>query len=1003
MSTPRKSYRYPGVQPFSSDQQRIFFGRQEDTQRLLSLMLQERLCVLFGKSGHGKSSLLNAGIIPALAEKGKKGNRRYLPVTVRFNTWTPQDTQTLYDKFVFHLNKSLSQSPKVATSRFDSAQRPTEIAESQSPKVEKSVPPSLSPSLPPTLWGAVKQWQIPADTGIVLLFDQFEEFFSYPQEQQSAFKEQLAELLYVDYPQFLEDNEDRLDPEYAAFLAEKTDVRALLSIRADRLSDLDRLKDRLPAILHKRYELRALDAEQARQAVTGPAGEPGDGYRSPAFAYDEAALQTILRELTGREGAEAGRIEAFLLQIVCASIEKRVTERGLASVQKADLPDFDTVFDDYYQDRIGELPQAERAPARRVLEQGLLLVDPQSSEGRRLSRDAGELAQAFSVSPALLENLERTYLLRREVNSLGSFSYELSHDTLIAPVMKSRKAQEAVEEAERLEQERIDAETRAREAEEKAAEERRKAEEAERLKNEAITAKRRATWFAWGAGLLAVMAVAAFIYANSQSRLAQSQSKIAEERRIQSDSSAANALKQQGIAELERIKADSSAMIALEQTRIAKAALKKADDNLLLAKREEARAKAALEQVKKEKDATEAQRRLAEDNFNLAQQKTREAEKEADNARKALEAQKAALAEIARLFLRDASSLIRLLDYEAALEKIQSAAALEVAGQAVSDSLLEIAFFYAETNRLNRAWSLLDTAYALVNKSLTSKTDDRLAAREALRRLNPRRDSFLQARYFPVMIDIPGGTDTIGGIINWLEDTIPPLRVTISSYQLAESETTWWQYNLYCVATGTELPNKPAGWGGEGDNPVVNVSWYDATAYGGWLSDRAGLQRAIECPDEENCSLDLQAKGYRLPTEAEWEYAARAGTNMTYAGCNEESDLIDFAWYSKNSGGRTRPVKTRLPNQLGLYDMSGNVWEWCWDWYDDYPTEAQVNPIGPVTGSFRVLRGGAWDGLADYCRVALRYYDIPGSRTSTQRFPSLQDPLTFYISYLFTF
>ncbi len=951
MSTPQKSYRYPGVQPFSSDQQRIFFGRQEDTQRLLSLMLQERLCVLYGKSGHGKSSLLNAGIIPALAEKGKKGNRRYVPVTVRFNTWTPQDTQTLYDKFVFHFRKAMMDAGMTGVAG-------NTLVET----------PSMA-SLPGTLWGAVKHWNIGENTGIVLLFDQFEEFFSYPQEQQAAFKEQLAELLYVDYPQFLEDNEDTLDPEYAAFLAEKTDVRALLSIRADRLSDLDRLKDRLPAILHKRYELRALDAEQARQAVTGPAGEPGDGYRSPAFAYEEAALQTILRELTGREGAEAGRIEAFLLQIVCASIEKRVLERGLATVQKADLPDFDTVFDDYYQDRIGELPQAERAPARRVLEQGLLLVDPQSGEGRRLSRDAGELAQAFQVSPSLLENLERTYLLRREVNSLGSYSYELSHDTLIAPVMKSRKAQEAVEEAERLEQERIDAETRAREAEEKAAEERRKAEQAERLKNEAITAKRRATWFAWGAGLLAVMAVAAFIYANSQSRLAQSQSKIAEERRIEADSSAANALKQQQIAESERIKADSNAAIALEQTRIAKSALKKADDNLLLAKREEARAKAALEQVNKEKDATEAQRRLAENNFKLAQQKTTEAEQEADNARKALEAQKAALAEIARLILRDASTLIYDLDYEAAREKIQAAAALEVAGQAVSDSLLEIAFFYAETNRLDRAWPLLDTAYSLVNKSLPAKTGDRLAAREALRRLNPRRDSFLQARYFPVMINIPGGTDTMGK--NYI--------VSLSPYQLAESETTWWQYNLYCAATGTELPDKPAGWGGEGDNPVVNVNWYDATAYAGWLSDRAGLQRAIECPDDENCSLDLQAKGYRLPTEAEWEYAARAGTNMTYAGCDQESDLINFAWYGKNSGSRTRPVKTRLPNRLGLYDMSGNVWEWCWDWYGGYPPEAQ-NPIGPETGSYRVLRGGAWDDDAEGCRVAYRSLSNPGFR-----------------------
>ncbi|MBL7793189.1 MAG: SUMF1/EgtB/PvdO family nonheme iron enzyme [Saprospiraceae bacterium] len=836
MSTPEKSYRYPGVQPFSSDQQRIFFGRQDDTQRLLSLMLQERLCVLFGKSGHGKSSLLNAGIIPALAEKGKKGNRRYVPVTVRFNTWTPQDTQTLYDKFVFHLGKAMADAGMTGVAG------KTGTAGMAKDETRKFA------SLPNSLWGIMKKWNIAEGTGIVLLFDQFEEFFSYPQEQQSAFKEQLAELLYVDYPQFLEDNEDRLDPEYAAFLAEKTDVRALLSIRADRLSDLDRLKDRLPAILHKRYELRALDTEQARQAVVGPAGEPGDGYRSPAFAYDEAALLTILRELTGREGAEAGRIEAFLLQIVCASIEKRVTERGLATVREPDLPDFDTVFDDYYQDRIGELPQSERAPARRVLEQGLLLVDPQSGEGRRLSRDAGELAQAFQVSPALLENLERTYLLRREVNSLGSFSYELSHDTLIGPVLKARKAQEAVEEAERLEQERIDAETRAREAEEKAAEEKRKAEEAERLKNEAIRARRRATWFAWVTFSVSIVAIIAFY-----------------------------------------------------------------------------------------------------------------------KARTALRDQQAALKVVGWMTLMEADTFIKKMDYESAYLYLNSATMITAISEEVSNALLEMAFFYAETNQLERAWGVLDTAYQIINRDLVIKNGDRLAAREAIRHLNPQRDSFLQARYFPVMIDIQGRTDTIGSG-NGNEKFFV---VTLSDYQLAESEITWWQYNLYCAATGTAPPEKP-GWGGEGDNPVVNVSWYNAVAYAGWLSDREGLPQAVNCRDEDNCSLDLQAKSYRLPTEAEWEFAARGGTNITYAGCDQESDLPDFAWYFKNSGSRTRPVKTRRPNIMGLYDMSGNVWEWCWDWHGGYPTEAKVNPIGPEMGPYRVLRGGAWHNNAVVCRVANR-------------------------------
>ena len=135
-------------------------------------------------------------------------------------------------------------------------------------------------------------------------------------------------MLYTDYPQFLQDHEERFTAIQSAYLAGKMDVRALFSIRSDRLSDLDRLKDRLPAILHKRFELRALMPAQAREAITKPAASGADqedkgtkDYQSPAFHFAPEALQTILQELTGRAGAEEGRIEAFLLQIVCSSIE----------------------------------------------------------------------------------------------------------------------------------------------------------------------------------------------------------------------------------------------------------------------------------------------------------------------------------------------------------------------------------------------------------------------------------------------------------------------------------------------------------------------------------------------------------------------------------------------------------------------------------------------------------------------------------------------------------
>jgi len=231
----------------------------------------------------------------------------------------------------------------------------------------------------------------------------------------------------------------------------------------------------------------------------------------------------------------------------------------------------------------------------------------------------------------------------------------------------------------------------------------------------------------------------------------------------------------------------------------------------------------------------------------------------------------------------------------------------------------------------------------------------------ALRMLDKKTDSVLNSRYFPTMLPIRGGTDTLGDAF----------IVTLSPFKMARTETTWWQYNLFCAATQHETRKKP-GWGAEGDNPVVNVSWYDAVDYANWLSDHFGLKTAIS-----KDSLNLRATGYRLPTEAEWEYAARAGKNYDYAG----SDLVDLVgWYGDNSGSRTRTVATKNANAFGLFDMSGNVWEWCWDWDASYDNKQRINPIGPDKGGNRVSRGGSWGGGARDCRAANRDGHSPDYR-----------------------
>lgn len=160
----------------------------------------------------------------------------------------------------------------------------------------------------------------------------------------------------------------------------------------------------------------------------------------------------------------------------------------------------------------------------------------------------------------------------------------------------------------------------------------------------------------------------------------------------------------------------------------------------------------------------------------------------------------------------------------------------------------------------------------------------------------------------------------------------------------------------------------------EYNNPVLHVSWYDAVAYCNWLSTQNGLEKVYTI-NEAKITARWNAGGYRLPSEAEWEYAARGGNKsmgFTYAGSNT---LDEVGWHSKNSG-RLGPktVGQKQANELGLYDMSGNVWEWCWNWYgrDYYKTGPNENPQGPDKGQYRVVRGGSWCNTPTYLRSSNR-------------------------------
>lgn len=216
---------------------------------------------------------------------------------------------------------------------------------------------------------------------------------------------------------------------------------------------------------------------------------------------------------------------------------------------------------------------------------------------------------------------------------------------------------------------------------------------------------------------------------------------------------------------------------------------------------------------------------------------------------------------------------------------------------------------------------------------------------------------------FPMVL-VEGGTFQMGK-----DGTATPVHsVTVSSFYIGQHQIT---QKLYKDVMG----NNPSNW--EGDLlPVNMVSWYDAVAFANALSEREGYEKVYEI-NGEDVTCDWTKNGYRLPTEAEWEFAAIGGNHSNghvYAG----SDSIDaVAWHRGNSENMTHDVGGKDANELGLFDMSGNVWEWCWDWHEPYASSPQSNPHGPDTGQYRILRGGGWRDTELYLRTAYRGYLLP--------------------------
>ncbi len=218
------------------------------------------------------------------------------------------------------------------------------------------------------------------------------------------------------------------------------------------------------------------------------------------------------------------------------------------------------------------------------------------------------------------------------------------------------------------------------------------------------------------------------------------------------------------------------------------------------------------------------------------------------------------------------------------------------------------------------------------------------------------------------MVLIPGGQFTMGNTAG-ADDEQPAHDVELSPFVVDKYEVTQDQY------AQMELPNPPHFKGPR--RPVEQVRWSDAALF---CNERSRVEGLTPCYDEVTFACDFQVSGYRLPTEAEWEYAARAGVDEVPAASGTARSLENHACYADNSSKQTQPVGSRRPNAWGLYDMQGNIAEWCNDIYavDYYAQSPSLDPHGPPEGEKRVIRGGSWKSTADECRLTARLADDPG-------------------------